>query len=134
MDLPLSVVGPAAGELVQDAPREPPGGSPRFLQCLLPGASDLHDLGAMYQTEAVVGDHLGLALAPPRKRLGPLPGIAELVGVATESDRVAVDDPGDDRRELTGGGGDEDLVDQPQAVGDPSLLDERATLVIAREP
>jgi hypothetical protein len=98
MDLPLSIVGLAAGELVEDTPREPLGGSPRLLQGLRPRSAQLHDLCAVDQAEAVVGDHLGLALAPPRKRLGPLPGSAELVGVATEGDRVAVDDPGDDRR------------------------------------
>ena len=134
MDLPLSVVGLAAGELVEDAPREPLGGSPRLLQGLLPRAAQLHDLGAVDEAETVVGDHLGLALAPPRQRLGPLPGVAELVGVATEGDRVAVDDPGDDRRQLARRGGDQDLVDQPQALGDPPVLDQRATLVVPREP
>lgn len=98
MDLPLSIVGLTAGELVEDTPREPLGGPPRLLEGLLPRSAQLHDLRAMDQAETVVGDHLGLALAPPRQCLGPLPGIAELVGVATEGDRVAVDDPGDDRR------------------------------------
>ena len=109
MDLPLSIVGLAAGELVQDTPREPLGGSPRLLQGLLPRSAQLHDLGAVDQAEAIVGDHLGLALTPPRQRLGPLPRMAELAGVKTEGDRVAVDDPGDDRRQLARGRGDQDL-------------------------
>ena len=63
----------------------------------------------------------------PRERVGPLARVAQLVRVPTERDRVAVDDPGDDRRQLAGGGRDEHLVDQPQALGDPSLLDQRAS-------
>jgi hypothetical protein len=73
MDLPLPIVGLAAGELVENPPGEPLGRSPRLLQGLLPRAPELHDLGTMDEAEAVVGDHLGLALAPPGEGLGPLP-------------------------------------------------------------
>src|SRR5687767_14338843 len=77
MDLALSVTGLAAGDLIERALGEPLGGPARLLQGVLPGAAKLHDLGAMDQAETVVGDHLGLSVAPSRQGLGPLPRMAE---------------------------------------------------------
>ena len=61
MDLALSVVGLAAGELIEHSLREPLGRPPRLLQGVLPCAAKLHDLGAMDEAETVVGDHLRLS-------------------------------------------------------------------------
>ena len=71
-----------------------------LLQRGLPGTQQLHDLGAMHEAHALVGDHVGLPLAPEGKRRGPLAGAPQLVRALTDRDRVAVEDPGDDRREL----------------------------------
>ena len=134
MDLALAVERLSAGELVEYPLREALGGSSGLLHGVLPVASELHDLGAMDQAEAIVGHHLGLGVAPSRQGIGPFPRVAQFVCVPTKGDRVAVDDAGDDRRELAGGGGDEHLVDQPQTVSDPSLLDQGTALVVPREP
>jgi hypothetical protein len=64
VDFALLVERPAAGELVEDAGREALGRASRLDQSLLPGALQLHDLGAMHETQAVVRDHLRLTLAP----------------------------------------------------------------------
>ena len=88
----------------------------------------------MDQAEAVVGDHLGLALAPARQGLCPLPDVAQLVGVPTERDCVAVDDAGDDRRQLTRVGDHKRFVDKPQALLAPPLLEQGAALIVPSEP
>jgi hypothetical protein len=54
---------------------------------------------------------------------------AELVLVAAERDRVAVDDPGDDRRQLTGRHRDHRLVDEAETGFDRSSTDERVALL-----
>ena len=89
---------------------------------------------AMDQAKAVVGDHFGLAIAPPLQGLGPLPGMTQLVHALTERDRVAVDDAGHDRRQLTREGDHQDLVDHSQALPDSPLLDQGAALLVAGEP
>ena len=76
----------------------------------------------------------GWLVAPPRQRVGPLAGVAELVCVAAEGDRVAVDDAGDDRRQLPGSGDHQGLVDQPQSVLDSPLPEQRAALLVAGQP
>ena len=78
MDLPLPVAGLAAGALVEHAAREALADTSRLLQRVGPCAPELHDLRAVDQAQAVVGDHPGLALAPPRQRGGPLAGAPHL--------------------------------------------------------
>jgi len=94
----------------------------RFFQRVLPCAGHRHDLGAMNQAQTIVGHHVGLLLAPARQRRGPLAGAAQLVRVATERDRVAVDDAGNDRRQLPRGDGHHGFVDQAQAICRSSLV------------
>ncbi len=76
MDLALPIEGLAAGQLVEDAVGEALGCPPGLVQGLVPGALELPDLGPVHEAEAVVGHHLGLALAPAGERVGPLPGMA----------------------------------------------------------
>ena len=54
-------------------------GAPRFLDRLRPVAVQLHDLRAMHLADAGEGDHVGLALAPPRQGGRPLAGAVERV-------------------------------------------------------
>ena len=81
-----------------------------------------------------MGDHLGLAVAPARQRVGPLASVADLVCVAAEGDRVAVHDAGDDRRQLARSRDHQRLVDQPQSVLDSSLPEQRTALLVAGQP
>lgn len=59
VDLTLAVKGGAARNLIQDPLREPLGRSPGLVECVLPRAPQLQDLGPVYETQAVVGDHPG---------------------------------------------------------------------------
>jgi hypothetical protein len=134
MDLALLVQRLAARQLIQDALGEVLGGACRLVQGVRPRAMQLHDLGAMHEAQAHVGDHRRLLLAPPGQRLAPLLRVAQLVDGRAERDGVAVDDAGDDRRELPCGRREQDLVRQPQALLDPPPVDQGSALLVARQP
>jgi hypothetical protein len=129
VDLPLPVGGVAESPLIQDSLGETLGDPTRFFQRVAPRTTQRHDLGAMHQAQALVRHHVGLLIAPPRQGGGPLAGAAQLVHVATERDRVAIDDAGDDRRQLPRGDGDHGLVHQPQALLLPTLFDQGVSLL-----
>ena len=133
MDLALPVRSMPESPLVQYSLRELLGDPPRFLERVTPGAGERHDLGPMHEAEALVRDHVRLLLAPARQRLRPLARAPKLVHVTAERDRVAVDDAGDNRRELTRRDGHHGLVHEPHAVLGPSLPDERVALLHQRE-
>ena len=112
VDLALPVAAPR---------RRPPGSRPARQRSPARRASssasghapcELHDLGAVDQAAPGEGDQVGLALAPARQRGGPLLGAPHLVRVLAGEDHAAVDDPGDDRRELAGGHRHHRLVEQ----------------------
>jgi hypothetical protein len=98
--LALAVRGLAAGQLVQGTPRQLLVEPTQFLERLIPGAAECHDLGTVHQAETFVGHHFGLMLAPSRQGDRPLPDPPKLVDTAAECDRVAVHNPRDDRRQL----------------------------------
>ncbi len=79
------------------------------------------------------GDHVGLCRAPLRECAGPLLGAPQGVDVVAALDHAAVDDPGDHRRQLVRRHGDHRLVEQRQALVDPSPLDQRGALGVERE-
>ena len=81
-----------------------------------------------------MGDHLGLAVAPPCQCVRPLAGVAQLECVATEGDRIAEDDAGDHRGELAIAHHHEGLVDQSQRNVGPCLPEQGPALLVAREP
>ncbi len=125
---PLAGAGfPPAGRgrcpraLVQHTVAEALTGSLHLFQGGLPGPLELHDLGAMDQADAGVSDHVGLAITPLGEGSRPLARAAHLVRVLTELDRVAVDDAGDDRRQLARRDGHHGLVHQPEALLRPTL-------------
>ena len=119
MELPLAIVAPPDRPAARRPPLEPVLRAPRLVQCVLPRPGHLHDLRAMHQADAGVGDHLRLLLPPPRQRLGPLPGAPQLVDALAEVDRGAVDDPADDRRQPPGRHHHQRLVDQPHPFVPP---------------
>ena len=100
----------------------------RLGQGVPPRAVDLHDLGAMGEAAAAEGHHLGLPLAPARERVGPLLGPAQVVGLLAPRDDAAVDDAGDDRRQLLRGHGEHRLVQEGEALLHPSALDQVPSL------
>src|ERR671918_2980823 len=94
VDLTLSVGSMATCALVQDSLREFLADATRFLEGLRPRTFERHDLGAVHEAQALVGHHLALLLAPARQRRGPLARTTQLVHVAAERNRVAVEDAG----------------------------------------
>ena len=126
MQVSLDVQRPAEGPLVQHSLRRD---VLCFLEGRLPASLQLHDLGAMNQADAGVGDHVGLTLAPEREGGGPLPGAAQLVHALTDRDRVAVEDAGHDRREPAARHRHHALVHEPQPLSGSSELEERVTQV-----
>ena len=121
LDFPLAVEGAPREALVQHTLAEALTGLLHLFQSGPPGPLELHDLGAMHQADAGVRDHVGLAVTPLGQRIGPLAGAAHVVRVLTERDRVAVDDAGDDRRQLARRDGHHGLVHQPEALLRPAL-------------
>ena len=92
-----------------------------------------HDLGAMHQTPAAEGHHLRLLLAPPCQGGGPLLGAAQRIHLLTAHDHAAINNTGDDGRQLPRGHRDHGLVQQPEALLDPLLLDQGAALLMYGE-
>ena len=107
-------------------------GSLHLLQSSPPGPLELHDLCTMHQADAGVRDHVGLAVTPLGQGIGPLAGAAHLVHLLTERDRVAVDDAGDDRRQLARRDGHHGLVHQPEALLGPTLPNQGVALAHPR--
>ena len=87
----------------------------------------------MHEAAAGEGDEVGLALAPARKGGGPLLRAADLIRVLAGEDHAAVDDAGDDRRELAGGDRHHRLVEQPQALLDAPAPDQDVALLVGGE-
>ncbi len=67
------------------------------------------------------------------ERSRPLARAPHLVHLLAGEDDAAVDDPGDDRRELLGGDRDHGLVEQGETFAHPSVLDQHVALAVDRE-
>jgi hypothetical protein len=76
VNLSLPVEGLPANAFVEDSLGKALACPPRLLQSRIPGALQLHDLGAMHEADAGVRHHAGLLLAPARQGIGPLAGAA----------------------------------------------------------
>jgi hypothetical protein len=63
---------------------------------------ELHDLGAVHEALAPVGDEALLIVAPPAQPVGPLAGPAHVERLVAGVDHGAVHDPRYDRGQLTG--------------------------------
>ena len=80
-----------------------------------PGTLQLHDLRAVHQALAAIGNEVRLRRAPLAERRRPLLGPAQVEDLLAFPDHRAVDDPDTDRRHLAGGDGHHDLVEQRHA-------------------
>ena len=100
---------------------------------LRPGATHLHDFGAVH--EAVPGEHaeLRIGVAPARKRRSPFANALQRKDAMATGDRGAIDDASHDRRQLARGGGHHGLIQQRKTTIDLTLDQQRAPLQIAPE-
>jgi hypothetical protein len=60
--------------------------------------------------------------------------MAQFECVSTEADGVAVQDAGDDRRQLTPGNNHQDLITEPKACLSVSLTNQGAALFVSSKP
>jgi hypothetical protein len=116
VELALPVEG-AARRRVAGRLGEPLAGPPRLVHGVRPGAVELHDLGAVHLALPAVGDQVRLGRDPVAQRGGPLLRPAQVEDLLAQLDGGAVGLAGDHRRQLAGGGGDHDLVEQGHARG-----------------
>ena len=75
----------------------------------------------------------GCSLAPTRQRVRPLLRAARVERLLAARDHAAVDDAGEDRRDLAGGDRDHRLVEQRQALRRRALSDASQTLDVHRD-
>ena len=87
----------------------------------------------MDEALAAIGHEVRLRLAPPTQRRRPLRGPPDVERRLAHLDHRAVDDPGDDRRHLTGGHRHHHLVELADAVGLPAAKHERLPATQAGE-
>ncbi len=85
----------------------------------------------MDQAARAERDQLRLRLAPAGQRGRPLARAIVRIRLLAAGDGAAIDDAGDDRRQLAGGGRQHGVVDQRQPLGELPLTDQRAALQIA---
>ena len=102
-----------------------------LLDRIPPGATELHDLGAVHAAGAGEGDYLGLGFAPTGKRGGPLAGAAEGEDLATGQDDAAINLARHERREFAGHDRDHRLVEQREP-GQPALAATNRALLVQR--
>src|SRR4029077_10300834 len=101
--------------------------------CVVPIPVKVHQLSPMHEAAAAVRNEVGLLLAPACQNSRPLLRATQLVNLLARQDHAAVDDPRDDRRELSGDRGHHCLVEQREPLSDTTALDEDAALRMHRE-
>jgi hypothetical protein len=89
-----------------------------------PRPVQLHDLGAVHQALPSERHQIRLPGAPVAQRRRPLRRSPEVEDPVARQDLRAVDDPGNDRRHLTGRDRHHGLVEQPHTVPAPVQLDQ----------
>ena len=105
----------------------------RLLERIPPLAVELEDLRPVHEAAPGEGDHLRLKRPPVRERPRPLARAPHLVDLLAREDHAAVDDPGDDRRQLLGRDRDHRLVEEREAVAHLTVPDQHVTLAVDRE-
>ena len=110
MELCLAVGGLGGRALVEAGrqPRPARGLDER----VVPVTGELQDLRPVHEAAARERHEIRLAVAPPAQSGGPFLRAAHLVDLLTGEDHAAVDEPGDDRRELVRRERDHRLVEQ----------------------
>ena len=103
----------------------PFAGNHRFLERVHPRAVELFDPGAMGEAPTGERHELGLRLAPTSERVRPLVRPPRLERLLAGGDHAAVDDAGEERRDLSRGDGDHRLVEELETLVHAPLLDQR---------
>jgi hypothetical protein len=106
---------------------------PGLLDRLRPGAVQVQDLGAMHQAPTGEGDHVRLAVAPGRQRLGPLAGTPPLQDLLAGVQHRAVDRADHDRGELAGDHRHHGLVERGHGFAHPAQPHQGAAQDVQRE-
>ena len=105
----------------------------RFLQGRPPVAVKLHELSAVHEAAAGKSEEVWLLLAPPRQGRRPLPCTANLVDLFTRQDHAAVNDSGDDRRNLPRRYRHHCLVQDAETLAHVAVRDEERALHVRRK-
>ena len=87
----------------------------------------------MYEAGAGERHEVRLLLAPPSQRRRPLAGAARLVRLLAGVDQAAIDEPGDDRRQLPRQGRDHGLVQLAEPLLHPRQVDQVPALIHQRD-
>ena len=124
VEIGLQVEG-SADPRSSDGLGEPFTGSLRLAHGVPPGSLQLHELGAVHETLAAIGNEVRLRCAPLGQRRRPLPRPAQIEDLLAVLEHRAVDDPDADRRHLAGRDGDHDLVEQRHALRGLSRSEQR---------
>jgi hypothetical protein len=93
----------------------------------------LHDLRAVQQTLAAVGNEVGLCGAPVAQGGRPRLRAAQVEALLARLDDAAVDVAGDDGGDGAARHRDHDLVEQRHALGAATQADQRPALAVARQ-
>jgi hypothetical protein len=96
----------------------------RLLHGAWPRPVQLHDLGAVHQALPAKRHQIRLPGAPVAQRRRPLRRSPQVEDPLAVQDHRAVDDPGHDRRHLTGRDRHHGLVEQPHTLPAPVQLDQ----------
>ena len=105
-------------------------GTPRLRSSVRPCTQHLQDLRAMHHAHAREREHLMLLLAPARERGRPLARPVERVDLPAGVDDAAVEETGDDGRQLSGDDCHHRLVEQREPRIELAALDQRAPLLM----
>ena len=106
-------------------------GAARFIQRFGPRAPDLQELGAMNQARPLERDQPGLTRAPVGERGGPLARALDGVDALAAGDDAAIDEAGDDGRDVPRHHGEHGLVEQRHPALDAALANEHPPLHVA---
>ncbi len=115
MEIGLQVEG-SADPRPSHGLREALTGSLRLAHRIPPGALQLHELGAVHEALAAIGNEARLRRAPLGQRRRPLPRPVQIEDLLAVLEHRTVDDAHADRRHLAGRDGHHDLIEQDHSL------------------
>ena len=102
-------------------------------ECVVPGAVELQELGAMDEAAAREGDEIRLPHCPRGQRSRPLPRATHLEHPLAGENDAAIDETFDKGRHLSRGHRDHRLVEQHEALVHAARLHEHLALAVKRQ-
>ena len=113
--------------------RQPLAGAPRFVDRARPVPAELHHLGPAHETASAKRRHVRMRRAPSRQRRRPFLRAPPVEQLVARADHAAVDDPGDEGRDLAARHAEHHLVEEREPFGLPLQAQQRAADAVARE-